>query len=174
MRWPRRVYAPSCAGPARAPAECSASRPAAAAPPTLPDFALKNPARGVYVHYGRDAELAPANAGDIANNGFIVGTRCVAVIDTGGRYAVGRALREAIWHVTPLPVCFVVNTHAHPDHVFGNAAFADDHPEFVGHARLSDALRRRGPSYLRALMRDAGDAAEGSVLAIASPESTSR
>jgi quinoprotein relay system zinc metallohydrolase 2 len=139
---------------------------AIAAPPSLPDFALDNPAPGVYVHYGRNEATAPANAGDIANNGFVVGTRCVAVVDTGGTYAVGRALREAIRRVTPLPVCFVVNTHAHPDHVFGNAAFMDDHPVFVGHTRLADALRRRGPSYLHALMRDLGDAAEGSVLVL--------
>lgn len=147
---------------------CALLRAAAAfaAPPSLPELALDNPAPGVYVHYGQEAEATPQNAGDIANNGFVVGARCVAVIDTGGTYAVGRALRQAIRRVTPLPVCFVVNTHAHPDHVFGDAAFIDDHPQFVGHARLADALRRRGPSYLHALMRDLGEVAEGSTLVL--------
>jgi quinoprotein relay system zinc metallohydrolase 2 len=139
---------------------------AAAAPPDIGALSLDNPAPGVYVHYGRLEEPSRDNHGDVANVSFVVGTRCVAVIDTGGTYAVGRALREAIRGVTPLPVCEVVNTHAHPDHVFGNAAFVEDRPEFVGHARLAEAMRRRGPSYLQALRRDLGDAAEGSELVL--------
>jgi quinoprotein relay system zinc metallohydrolase 2 len=132
------------------------------APLDMPDLAVENPAPGVYVHYGQQAEMTPANFGDVANLGFVVGARCVAVIDTGGTFAVGRALRLAIRRVTPLPVCYVINTHVHPDHVFGNAAFADDQPEFVGHDRLADALRTRGPNYLNALRRDLGEVAQGS------------
>ena len=137
-----------------------------AEPPDRRDFQVANPAPGVYVHYGAQAEMTAANAGDIANLGFVVGTTCVAVIDTGGSYAVGRALRAAIRRVTSLPVCYVINTHVHPDHVFGNQAFVEDGPEFVGHARLAEALRRRGPNYLRALMRDVGDAAQGSAIVL--------
>jgi quinoprotein relay system zinc metallohydrolase 2 len=120
----------------------------------------------VYVHYGAQSEMSTANAGDVANLGFVVGATCVAVIDTGGTYAVGRALRLAIRRVTAVPVCYVINTHAHPDHVFGNQAFVEDKPEFVGHARLADAMRRRGPNYLRALLRDLGDSAQGSALVL--------
>ena len=130
----------------------------------MADFALENPAPGVYVHYGQQAEMTPANFGDVANLGFVAGARCVAVIDTGGTFAVGRALRQAIRRVTPVPVCYVINTHVHPDHVFGNAAFADDHPEFIGHARLADAMRSRGSNYLNALRRDLGDVAQQSAI----------
>jgi len=132
----------------------------------LPGFSVENPAPGVYVHYGSQAEMTPANVGDVANLGFVVGTRCVAVIDTGGTYAVGRALRQAIRRVATVPVCYVINTHVHPDHIFGNAAFADDHPEFIGHARLADAMRSRGPNYLNALRRDLGDAAQSSAIVL--------
>jgi quinoprotein relay system zinc metallohydrolase 2 len=137
-----------------------------AAAPELAELALESPASGVYVHYGRIAEMSRENAGDVANLGFVVGSTCVAVIDTGGTYAVGRALRAAIRRVSALPVCYVVNTHAHPDHVFGNAAFAADHPRFVGHERLAEAMRRRGPNYLRALERELGDAAAGSEIVL--------
>lgn len=133
--------------------------PVAGAEP--PELQLESPAPGVYVHYGRQAEIAPDNGGDIANAGFVVGARCVAVVDTGGSYAVGRALRRAIRALTAVPVCYVINTHVHPDHVFGDAAFDDDHPEFIGHQRLADALRRRGPNYLNALQRTLGDGAAG-------------
>jgi quinoprotein relay system zinc metallohydrolase 2 len=134
--------------------------------PDLRDFQVENPAPGVYVHYGAQSEMSAANAGDVANLGFVVGATCVAVIDTGGTYAVGRALRLAIRRVTSVPVCYVINTHAHPDHVFGNQAFVEDKPEFVGHARLAEAMRRRGPNYLRALLRDLGDSAQGSALVL--------
>jgi quinoprotein relay system zinc metallohydrolase 2 len=132
----------------------------------IPDLALENPAPGIYVHYGQQAEMNRANFGDVANLGFVVGSRCVAVIDSGGTFAVGRALREAIRRVAAIPVCYVINTHVHPDHVFGNAAFSDDHPEFIGHVHLADAMRRRGPSYLKALQRDLGDVAEGSAIVL--------
>jgi quinoprotein relay system zinc metallohydrolase 2 len=137
-----------------------------AASPDLSALALDNPAPGVYVHYGALADVARENLGDVANVGFIVGTRCVAVIDTGGSYAIGRALRAAIRSVTTVPVCFVVNTHMHPDHVFGNAAFADDHPQFIGHQRLADALRRRGQNYVAALHRELGELADGSEIVL--------
>ncbi|HKP66930.1 MAG TPA: quinoprotein relay system zinc metallohydrolase 2, partial [Casimicrobiaceae bacterium] len=68
--------------------------------------------------------------------------------------------------VTTVPVCFVVNTHMHPDHVFGNAAFGDDHPQFIGHQRLADALRRRGQNYVAALHRELGELANGSEIVL--------
>ena len=137
---------------------------AAGSSPIAPDFALENPLPGVYVHYGQQAEMTRANFGDVANLGFVVGARCVAVIDTGGTYAVGRALRQAIRRVATVPVCYVINTHVHPDHIFGNAAFAEDRPEFIGHARLADAMRSRGPNYLNALRRDLGEIARQSAI----------
>jgi len=139
---------------------------AAGMAPEMPELALENPAPGIYVHYGQQAEMTRANFGDVANLGFVVGARCVAVIDTGGTFAVGRALRRAIQRIATVPVCYVINTHVHPDHVFGNAAFTDDHPQFIGHVRLADAMRRRGPNYLNALGRDLGDIAQQSAIVL--------
>ncbi len=118
-------------------------------------------APGIYVHSGVQADPSPANHGGIANVGFIVGSRCVAVIDTGGTPSEGRALRNAVRAVTPLPICYVINTHVHPDHVFGNVAFRADRPEFVGHVKLGPAMQARGRVYLAALKRDFGPDAAG-------------
>jgi len=123
----------------------------------MPEFTMENPAPGIYLHYGQQAEMTAANFGDVANVGFVVGARCVAVIDTGGTFAVGRALRQAIRRVTSVPVCYVINTHAHPDHVFGNVAFAGEGASFVGHKNLPQALATRGQFYIDAFRRVMGD-----------------
>ena len=117
---------------------------------------------GVYVHLGALEDWAPVNGGDVANIGFVVGSRCVAVIDTGGTPGVGRALRAAIERTTPLPVCYVINSHAHPDHMLGNVAFNDAKssaqraPQFVASAAFTRTLKAREPFYLNALRRDFG------------------
>ncbi|WP_119286979.1 quinoprotein relay system zinc metallohydrolase 2 [Azohydromonas sediminis] len=136
---------------------------AAARADALPPLAVEQIAPGVYVHTGAVAAWGPGSDGDVANVGFIVGDRCVAVIDSGGGIDVGRRLRAAVERTTPLPICAVVNTHAHPDHVLGNAAFVDapggSSPAIVAHAALPKALAERERHYLNALQRDFGVAA---------------
>ncbi|MBC7453201.1 MAG: quinoprotein relay system zinc metallohydrolase 2 [Massilia sp.] len=128
-------------------------------------------APGVYVHFGQHKDFERDYDGDIANIGFVIGTDAVAVIDTGGSYAVGMALKEALRAITDLPIRYVINTHVHPDHVFGNAAFIDAQanptsapPLLIGHARLPAVMAMRGDAYLRNLKTALGPAAHNSTL----------
>ena len=107
-------------------------------------------APGVFVHQGRYELQSPQNRGDMSNASFVIGNDAVAVIDTLGSAKVGRELRAAIRAVTDKPIRYVVNTHMHPDHVFGNAAFKDDNPEFVGHHKLKRGLEARREGYMAA------------------------
>lgn len=127
-------------------------------------LAVTEVAPGVFVHHGVEQDASPANDDEIANIGFIVGDKMVAVIDPGGSFLEGERLRAAIRRRSALPIRYVIMTHVHPDHIFGAAAFRGDRPDFVGHAKLPGALAQRGEYYLRRLRETLGAEAEGSAV----------
>jgi len=111
-------------------------------------------APGVFVRAGRSGSIFEDK--DIANIGFILGKRCVAVIDTGGSEEEGRALSCAIKQKTSVPVCYVVNTHVHPDHILGNHAFKRPETRFIGHTNLPRAMSLLGSTYLQRASKGPG------------------
>ena len=122
---------------------------------------VKKIADRVYVHYGKHENIYEgSNIGDIANLGFIIGDESIAVIDTGGSHQVGEALKLAIKKISKKPIKYVINTHVHQDHIFGNTAFISDETIIYGHFNLKKALQERGSQYIRQVS-EAGDKVKG-------------
>ena len=59
------------------------------------------------------------------NIGLVAGSESAVVIDTRESTEQARVVLDEIRELTDVPVRWVVNTHAHFDHTFGNGAFAE-------------------------------------------------
>ena len=129
-------------------------------------------ADGVFSFTSVHELMTKANEGAICNLGVIVGANATAVVDSGGSLVEAHELIAAIKTVTNKPVRYLINTHMHPDHIFGNAAFLpsdskpsdskEDKPVFVGHAKLADAMQLRKEAYDKLNIKYLGAAAKGS------------
>ena len=112
---------------------------------------------GNYLHQGIHVKLDDPGHDDIANIGYIIGENCVAVIDTGGSVTTGQKLLENIRSITDKPICYVINTHVHFDHVLGNLAFTGEQPEYTGHVNLADSIIQNRPFFLEQFSNDLGE-----------------
>ena len=82
-------------------------------------------AENTWMVEGLKEELSSSNCGHIGNQAFIATPSGVILIDSGSSPRFGEALRALIAQHTYQPVRWVLNTHHHPDHFFGNAAFSE-------------------------------------------------
>jgi cyclase len=90
-----------------------------------------------------------------ANSGFVVGNDGVLVVDSRYTPKLAGDLLKAIRSVTSAPVRYVVNTHYHPDHAWGNMVFKAQGAVIVARSETRDALRKYSPAYL-AFYKDHG------------------
>lgn len=119
-------------------------------------FGLKQLTAGLYVRKGKHETFKKENLNAIANIGFIIGNKSIAVIDTGGSYCDGQRFLKALRKVSSKPISHIINTHVHPDHLFGNAAFQGEGATIIGHENLPQAVREKGRIYLENLTRIVG------------------
>lgn len=100
---------------------------------------------GLYAARADNAEASRANAGEVVPTLVHVTGNGVLVVDPGPHARWGDRLIAAIRHVTSEPIRWVVNTHAHPEHVLANAAFAQlqPRPAFLASAATANLMRQR-------------------------------
>ena len=108
---------------------------------------------GLFSFQGLIEEFSTKNNGLVSNFSFIMGDNCIAVIDTGGSFIAGKSFIAAIKKISSKPICFVINTHAHPDHTGGNKAFKQlsPSPEFIAHKNFTPAHVNRIEIYNKRL-----------------------
>ena len=104
---------------------------------------LQRLAEGVYAYLGPNQPVLPENRGWINNAGVVVGRDAVMVVDTLFTHALARELLAAVRQVTDKPIRYVVNTHWHPDHQFGNGVFSPPARVFA-HPQTREEMARRG------------------------------
>ena len=84
------------------------------------------------------------------NIGVVVGEGGLVVIDSRANHAQGRELARDL-EVFGLPVRWLINTHHHWDHTFGNAMFAA--AAIWGHSRCAEVLRTGGET-MRSMVKE--------------------
>lgn len=102
------------------------------------------------------------------NVGVVAGARGLVVVDTHGSSAAGRRVLDEVRALGAGDVVAVVNTHAHFDHVFGNAAFREADPSVPIHAHeqaLAQLRTTTTAGVAAAYAADAGDPRREEVLA---------
>ena len=106
-------------------------------------------ADGVYAIITPSRDLpSPDNGGWNSNSAFVVTGSGVLLFDSGSSVGIGRAIRKTIAGVTPQPVRWIVNSHAHGDHWLGNAAFADSVEQVYASAEVAAAIKAGGAAWV--------------------------
>lgn len=68
-----------------------------------------------------------------SNAAFLVTEEGVLVVDTRQHPRAGQDLLARIRRITDKPIQWVINSHFHGDHTFGNASFRKENARFVAH-----------------------------------------
>jgi len=80
-----------------------------------------------------------------SNNAWLVTDEGVLVIDTRQHPRRGEELLAAIRRTTDKPIRWVVNTHAHGDHYFGNSVFKREGATVIAHRDTAGMMEHHFP-----------------------------
>lgn len=104
-------------------------------------------ADNVYSYVGQK-DGSPAHS-FAANAGIVIGSDGVLVVDTLISAKEGARFLADIRKVTSKPIKYVVNTHTHLDHAFGNCVFAKLGATIISHSADRTALQKAGEGTLQ-------------------------
>ncbi len=114
---------------------------------TFAQAELTKIADNVYSYVGvKDASPASSFA---ANAGIVIGRDGVLVVDTLISAKEGERFLADIRKVTDKPIQYVVNTHTHLDHAFGNCVFEKQGATIISHEADRRSLEKNGAATLK-------------------------
>jgi len=96
-----------------------------------------------------DVKNAAGGNSFAANAGIVVGTDGILVIDTLISAKEAKRFLADIRKVSPKPIRYVVNTHYHLDHAFGNGEFAKAGGTIIAHQADRKNLEQKGEGVLK-------------------------
>ncbi len=145
------------------------------AAPLLPMFAAEaaplvynlKPAKigdGVWMLAGVPEVITLENGGAIANITILDSNEGAIIIDTGPSRRFGEQLAAVAKELTGKSVARVYVTHFHPDHVFGNQAFAAE--KIAAPKGVIDGLQQAGNSFSDAMYYIARDWMRGTEIVL--------
>jgi glyoxylase-like metal-dependent hydrolase (beta-lactamase superfamily II) len=113
-------------------------------PPAMRFNDVREVAPGVFFRYASISATDPKVPFGGCNNVWVVFNDYVAVIDANFPKEAGDVL-EAIKKTTDKPVRYVLDTHHHGDHAYGNTVWAKAGAKIVGQTNCARLLRVNGP-----------------------------
>lgn len=120
---------------------------------------VKEVAPGVFFRYSSISATDPKIPFGGSNHAWIVFKDYVVVIDANFPKEAGDVI-AAIKKTTDKPIRYVLDTHHHGDHAYGNAVWAKEGAKIVGHVTCSRLLQTSGPKQWEDAAKSRPDVAE--------------
>jgi cyclase len=105
---------------------------------------VKEIAPGVFFRYSSISATDPKVPFGGSNHAWIVFKDYVVVIDANFPKEAGDVIAD-IKKTTSKPIRYVLDTHHHGDHAYGNAVWAKEGAKIVGHVNCSRLMQTSGP-----------------------------
>ncbi len=140
----------------------AAAQAVAASKPILPAPLQVSP--HVYAWIGPHGGADRNNQGYRMNMAFVVGKKCVAVLETGYTEAMAREMLGHIATITPLPVKYAINSNSQPDRYFGNEVFRRQGATLIAHESEARRMAAQGANFALGISMSLGLDAAGIVV----------
>ena len=136
-----------------------ADTPAKPAVPEMKFNDVKEIAAGVFFRYSSISATDPSVPFGGSNNVWIVFKDYVVVIDANFPKEAGDVLAD-LRKTTDKPIRYVLDTHHHGDHAYGNCVWAKEGAKIVAHKSAARLLRTAGPKQWQEAAKDRKDLRE--------------
>lgn len=140
----------------------SDNAPKKAAIPEMKFDDVKELAPGVFFRYSSISATDKAVPFGGSNHTWIIFKDYVVVIDANFPKEAGDVI-AAIKKTTKLPIKYVLDTHHHGDHAYGNAVWAKEGAQIVAHTNAARMLKVNGPKQWEDQAKDRKDVKESSL-----------